>query len=469
MYCVLLLLLLDLATAAETDAQYALSKCRLAAVASVALLIGSILHSDSDDDVPRTRGPRDRPRNRVRRSMGSIFREHGPYYVRRAYRMTEQSFWELHELLKPYLVSNRRRPGSAVKKHRNGSKNGLIPSETRLAAAIRYFAGGRPDDIAISHGIGHSEVFFSVWKVVDAVNKCPALDFEFPSSHAKQRELAKAFEANSQAGFDCCVGAVDGILIWIERPSSAVCDQAGCGPKKFFCGRKHKFGLNMQGTCDAEGKFMDVCIGHPASTSDFLAFATSKFHKQIETPGFLAPGLCIFGDNAYVNNAYFITPYKNVKEGVRDAFNFYQSQLRIKIECAFGMLVARWGILRRALPQAMGLKKVTALVICLCRLHNYCLRQRGSNNKILSSLTPDALEIMAHGGVAATEDNYIAAEELLNGGEHHDDTSKVFRQNFSRSGSTGVNHLPRDRLLEVIQNNDFKRPTPKSWSKTGQV
>jgi hypothetical protein len=98
-----------LATAAETDAQYGLSKCRLAAVASVASLIGSVLHSNSDDDVPWTRGPRDRPRDTVRRTMGSIFHEHGPYYVMRAYRMTEQSFWELYELLKPYMTSDRRR------------------------------------------------------------------------------------------------------------------------------------------------------------------------------------------------------------------------------------------------------------------------------------------------------------------------------------------------------------------------
>jgi hypothetical protein len=52
----------------------------------------------------------------------------------------------------------RRRVGSTIKKHRNGGKNGLVSTEMQLSAAIRYFAGGRPDDIAISHGIAHSEV-----------------------------------------------------------------------------------------------------------------------------------------------------------------------------------------------------------------------------------------------------------------------------------------------------------------------
>jgi DDE superfamily endonuclease len=100
------------------------------------------------------------------------------------------------------------------------------------------------------------------------------------------------------------------------------------------------FGLNLQATCDAHGKFLDVSILHPASTSDFLAFSTSKLQKKIKTPGFLAAeGLCIFGDAAYVNNEYFMTPFKNVKSGVKDTFNFYHSQLRINIECAFGMFV----------------------------------------------------------------------------------------------------------------------------------
>ena len=53
----------------------------------------------------------------------------------------------------------------------------------------------------------------------------------------------------------------------------------------------------------------------------------------------LAPGLCIYGDAAYGNNMYMTVPFKNVSMGPKDAFNFYHSQIRINIECAFGMLV----------------------------------------------------------------------------------------------------------------------------------
>jgi hypothetical protein len=115
----------------------------------------------------------------------------------------------------------------------------LISTETRLSAAIRYFAGGRPEDIAISHGIAHLKVFYSCWKVVDAVGKCKELAICFPEDHNKQKEMAAAFKAKSAAAIDCCVGAVDGMLFWIERPSAADCEIAHCGSKKFFCGRKH--------------------------------------------------------------------------------------------------------------------------------------------------------------------------------------------------------------------------------------
>ena len=43
------------------------------------------------------------------------------------------------------------------------------------------------------------------------------------------------------------------------------------------------------------------------------------------------------------------------------------------MECAFGMLVAQWGILRIALHCRISVAQVIALVNTLARLHNYCL------------------------------------------------------------------------------------------------
>ncbi len=62
-----------------------------------------------------------------------------------------------------------------------------------------------------------------------------------------------------------------------------------------------------------------------------------------------------------------------------DAYNFYHLQIRITIEQAFGILVHRWGILRR--PMSMSIKKVPSLVMCLMKLHNFCINNNGCSTK----------------------------------------------------------------------------------------
>ncbi|CAB9524784.1 unknown protein [Seminavis robusta] len=380
--------------------------------------------------------------HRKRKFVNDIFNELGPHYVRRAYRMEPAFFWKLVRWLKPYMEGPTVPCGERLKNWKNGAKNGLIPMPSRVSAALRWFAGGAAYDIAGVHGIGHTDVYRSVWKVVDAVNKCPKLDFSYPSSHEEQQIIADGFHKVSRGVFHCCAGAVDGILIWTEKPSEKSCKNAECGPKKFFCGRKKKFGLNMQATCDAHRRFLDINVSHPGSTSDYLAWISCKLHHQIEKPGFMKEGLCIFGDNAYVNTPTMATPYKAVGSGPKDAYNYYHSNVRITIECAFGMLVRRWGILLRAFPSSVTIAKVTAVVRCLCRLHNFCVNERLERKAAATisqvdspgeELTLDMAErlasddmniVVGEGGMlleGAGEE--YRPEPLLHGGEHFDDIS----------------------------------------------
>ena len=193
---------------------------------------------------------------------------------------------------------------------------------------------------------------------------------EYPQDQDEQRKIAKAFKAKSSVNFDVCAGAIDGILIWMNRPTLHEAKKVGVDQQKFYCGRKHKFGLNCQAVCDVRGKFLDISITYGASSSDLLAFENSKLYRLLEK-GILARGLCLFGDNAYLNTLYMATPFPNTSGGPKDNYNFYHSQLRIRIECAFGMLVQRWGILRMAMPMGITVKKTIALVNCLAKLHNF--------------------------------------------------------------------------------------------------
>jgi DDE superfamily endonuclease len=406
-------------------------------------------------------------RGRKRKYVNDIFNELGPYYVRRAYRMEAASFWKLCQLLRPFLtkVNNKDKPW------KNGAKNGLIPLPTKISVALRYFAGGSPYDISLVHGIGYTDVFRCVWSVVDAVNKCPALSFRFPDNHAEQQRIADGFKRVSRGIFDCCAGAIDGILIWLEKPSGIHCELSECGAKKFFCGRKKKFGLNMQATCDHEKRFLDICLKHPASTSDYLSFCTSPFFMRLETVGFLKPGLCIFGDNAYMSTTYMATPYKGVKSGPKDAYNYFHSNCRITIECAFGMLVHRWGILCKPMSAKLTVSKVTAMVRCLCRLHNFCIDERlgaeGIEVEEQTASIPEHLDsdrtniALASGGQSLVDggENGFGAEGLLHGGDHFDDVPRSMRT--SRKKSADV--LPREIMCDIIERWDLRRPTPVTW------
>ena len=136
------------------------------------------------------------------------------------------------------------------------------------------------------------------------------------------------------------------------------------------------------------------------------------------------------------------------------------------------MLVKRWGLLRKPLPATIPLRKIVALVISLCRLHNYCVNRfiaKVGMYEVPPPLAIDSLEIVATGGVTfqSTSNNQNCPSELLDGGEHHDDTGEAYRRQFSRR-NLGNKQLPRALLLAKVEAGGFKRPTPKKWQQQSQ-
>ena len=100
--------------------------------------------------------------------------------------------------------------------------------------AIRWFAGGDQYDISQNHGVSTNEVIKSVCNIVDLVNICEQIKIKFPSTHADQEKLADGFKKKSWAEFDNCIGCVDGMLVWITKPSNYVIRDCNIGSDKFF-------------------------------------------------------------------------------------------------------------------------------------------------------------------------------------------------------------------------------------------
>ncbi len=137
------------------------------------------------------------------------------------------------------------------------------------------------------------------------------MGFQVSIVKVEQRRLAFKFGKKSTAGFDYCLGAIDAIVIWSEKFTCQDCTQSNCGEIKFYCGQIKKFGLNTMGSVNYAGQLMDVEIRHPGATSDYLCFEISTLKAKLDAPNFLAPGLVLFGNNAYVDAENGVVPYKN--------------------------------------------------------------------------------------------------------------------------------------------------------------
>ncbi|KAL7524932.1 hypothetical protein ACHAWF_001135, partial [Thalassiosira exigua] len=195
------------------------------------------------------------------------------------------------------------------------------------------------------------------------------------------------------ARFGRCVGCIDDIIIWTHKPLREDCGEVGVDKKKFFCGRKSKFGLNMQVICDKKRRFVHVCINYGAALSDHMAFEVSELKQKLSQPGFLANGLCLFSDNVYVNLKHMTTPYPNVGWNTeRDGIN---------IKCAFGILANRFGFLRKIAPKQYTVKKVMAIVMAMCKLHNILI-DFGDASTDATRTECDELHLAMQGAVPVT-------------------------------------------------------------------
>ena len=313
--------------------------------------------------------------------------------------MNYSSFQKLSRKLEDKIIEkSQKNPLASFQRY---VPNGPITPSVRLACALRYFSGASLYDLMITFGIGHT----------DASNDC---------------------------------------------------ENSKVSSGKFFCGRKHKFGLNCQAVCDARGRFLDILIVFPGSTSDCLAFEGMSLFRKLED-GLLAPGLCLFGDNTYLNTTYMATPYTGAGSGGRDNYNFYHSQVRIRIECAFGMLTHRWEILRKALPMGISLKRSVALVVALAKLHNFCI-----DETVPSMTAADDLQLSLDGGIPLERSNAARMQlprQLMDGGDHFEDMDCLTRRQRERDTERDAarNHaglLPRERLCIQVQDGNLSRPPP---------
>ena len=122
-----------------------------------------------------------------------------------------------------------------------------------------------------------------------------------------------------------------------------------------------------------------MSLGHPGAVPDGVAWKQSVMNRAVEH-GLLPDQFYFIGDNAYPPGQQMLVPFNrwSLTRGdpkQRDSFNFYLSQLRIHIECTFGILVNRFPILQHALKCQLLENAILTFRTCVA-LHNLLVDRR---------------------------------------------------------------------------------------------
>ena len=334
----------------------AVQQLRVAAITTHTLQAISQFIALVDDDCDKRKRTKSPLQQRCGWLQFVLANKNTPLFCRHL-RMTYDSFMALLDKIWPHLPQ--------IDEEMAALRGGIIIPELRLYATIRYLAGGSYSDICFFCGISKPSFYRCLWETIAAINK--AVKIKFPSTAEECALNASDFESVSHAGIiSNCVGAVDGYLLGIVTPAKKHAKNV----RSYFSGHYQKYGINIQACCDANCRFTFLGIGGPGVTKDRAAVKDSGLNELINN---LPPGYICISDCAYEPTEHLVAIFGGdlALQKDNDNFNFYASQLRIRIEMAFGIMTRKWGILQR--PLSIVLPQVKHLICAIARLHNFCI------------------------------------------------------------------------------------------------
>jgi hypothetical protein len=290
--------------------------------------------------------------------------------------------------------------------------------------------------------VAKSECYRSIWCVVDGVNGCDALQAVFPvGDYDKLSVLEAEFRAKSVGGvWRGQVLAVDGVHFEQLNPGCAVVN-----PLKYHVARKGRFALLCIAGCDQKRRFLIIDVTQLPTTHDSMAWAASAEGRAIESGGVLDSDFFLNGDSAFNLEEWMMVP---CNDGVHGDFDFHQSSNRMPIECAFGILIRRWGILWR--PLEVQFRRRAPLIKCCMLLHNYCINV-GSSEATLRE---------KH-GLTEIQPNRWAVTPLFDKDGRPVEYLKTMRRTAGVPSGSGKS-TKRDGLIADIEERGLKRPKKKA-------
>ena len=274
------------------------------------------------------------------------------------YRMSYEAFHRLKEMMWVLLKRKRKIRGFIRS----------VTVEMIIGMGLRFLAGGMVRDIRWIYHVSVAETYHSIECFIKCVQQTKELDINLPATPAEWETVRKGFSNRSTNGImSGCVGALDGYLQRINAPWRREVGNV----KSYYSGHYESFGINCQAACDIRLKFLFFGVVAPGKTNDNAAFPLCKdLVKAIKN---LPVGTYFVGDAAYSLAENLLVPFIGSQKlnPDNDAFNFYRSQMRIRIEMAFGRIVRKFQVLKRNIEGKLS--KISSIVMACARLHNYII------------------------------------------------------------------------------------------------
>ena len=297
----------------------------------------------------------------------------------RKYRMSYDAFTLLLDLLRPDITCD-------IIKSLNSCDEPIYP-ELVLASGLRWLGGGSYLDQKDVYSFSRSSYYRIQDIFLDAVLKCEELDIRFPDTAEELESVRVRFESKStNRVIQGCVGAIDGLLARINCPSV---DECNGNPRAYHSGHYNAYGLNVQAICDSRLRFLFFAVAKPGGSSDLRAHEGLSIQEIIEN---LPDGIYVLGDAAYMLSEHVIVPFTggDRMDPSKDTYNYYLSQLRIRIEMAFGLLCTKWEVLQKNLK--CSLAKNSKMVEACARLHNFVIEEDRADDFDEESYNADNFE-----------------------------------------------------------------------------
>lgn len=344
---------------------------------------------------------------------------------RESFRIGKSGFNKLLELVRPDL--ERSTEMGAL------SGRNTISAETRLALTLRLLAGASYVDIRLAFRIGRTTVYDVFHATVAALDKALSLP-GLPTDPEDLNDIATKFRLSRcfKNPLPFCVGAIDGILFPIPKPTDT--DR----PAAYFT-RKGFYAIPVQALVDSDYRFRSFSARVVGSSHDSLAHTVSGLGAFIRE-GKLPYPFWIVGDEAYICTDSLIVPYPISACGpVESDFNFCLSSYRVHVEQAFGQLVSRWLCLKNILRYKLH-RTVQVIKLCM-KLHNFCIDCHDS-------------DIASHMDPKTREEILQEAKEWVDAFRRRRDTTA--RTVDSRGGSD-FSSVQRNVLREIVRRSNVGR------------